>query len=72
MSGCVLLVEGLDGNDAIVVISPGVHVEREQLNGLIPLPWVGIGEITPGVVQQDLNLEHGVDVVSGMVAGKCR
>jgi len=54
-------VEGLNRNDAIVVISPRVHVEREQLDSLIPLPWVWIGEITPGVVEQDLNLEHGVE-----------
>jgi len=59
VSGCVLLVEGLEGNDAIVVISPRVHVEREQLDSLIPLPRVWIGEITPGAVEQDLNLEHG-------------
>ena len=65
-------MEGLNRDDTVIVISPGVHVEREQFDSLIPLPRVWIGEITPGVVEQDLNLEHGGCVVSGMVAGNCR
>ena len=60
--GIVLLVEGSNLNDAVIHVCPRGHVPSEQVDGLIPWPWIGIGEITPAVVQMNLNLVHSEKV----------
>ena len=56
-----------DWIDAVIVIFPGVHVDLEQFIGVIPCHRVGISEITPCVIKQNLNRVHVIALLVGLL-----